>query len=202
MRFYRPATRDLLASFVSCCVMLALAHLVAWLLAGCSGDAFEATQTGIALLPNDHDSSAPAGDAGSKHDAHRAPDSSGTADAADATDADAARDATPCESVEHSDGLGQEWTDCTPAGTYDADEAEAACAAFAAAATDAGGHCSTPETCSSSSALVVVYLYNNGNNCMAAWAIPGTDDAGAGIGHVTPPGVGCLCPTSSDPAWD
>jgi hypothetical protein len=124
-------------------------------------------------------------------------------------DDSAPADAGPCDGgllYLHHVGLDElTWRDCTPTGTYDATQALAACAVYAAA-TDAGALpngltlCSleddpATESCASSAVLDA--------NPAVAWTY-----AGAGqnttTGHVAAFGThsGGICTTAQDPPWD
>jgi hypothetical protein len=89
---------------------------------------------------------------------------------------------TTCQTT-HQNGRGQLFYDCNPLGTYTLETAMEACQAHATQA----GACTTV-TCGGGGAAVC-------DDC-ACWAY-----SGPAAGHVTPPGVCGVCPSSGDPIW-
>ncbi len=97
---------------------------------------------------------------------------------------------TGCETT-HSDGFGQSFYDCNPAGTYTSASALAACVAFAHG--DAS-MCSDNWTCSGDSNNFVCFdPTNNSNDCTTCWGY-----AGANKGKV----MLCECPWSATGPWN
>lgn len=93
-----------------------------------------------------------------------------------------------CQTI-HSNGLGQNFFDCAPLGTYNVTQAMEACQAYIAVNPTAGT-CTT-FICSGSSELIVGTT--SSTNC-ASWAYSGSN-----VGHVF---QGCnFCPSASDPIW-
>jgi hypothetical protein len=92
-----------------------------------------------------------------------------------------------CQTI-HSNGLGQNYFDCNPLGTYNATTATEAATAFSPTATI------TQVTCSGSNGVV---LAQTATSC-AAW-----DFSGNVVGHVNlSSSSACFCPTSGDPGWN
>ena len=71
-------------------------------------------------------------------------------DGAPAPDAASAPETGACTSVTHADGVGQSWQDCTPLGTYTAEQAIRACAAY----TGDASKCEVATTCPDGTAVV------------------------------------------------
>jgi hypothetical protein len=120
------------------------------------------------------------------------PDVSGSdADPLDAPRCDAASDCGAC-TYAHANGLGQDYFDCAPPGTYDLAQATEACAAYAGDSSQ----CSAA-TCGAAS---VVCSSGAATSC-ACWGF-----AGAGAGHVHDSGLAgalnCVCPGPAAPAWN
>ncbi len=104
-----------------------------------------------------------------------------TADAGDA-----------CTLVTHSTGTGQKWQDCTPAGTYDMNQAMQACKASGAA------WCLDYKTsCGAGNAVVIGYDETR-TRCTGSWGY-----AGAVLGYTGSPTSCESCPNrASGPMWD
>ncbi len=104
----------------------------------------------------------------------------------------------------HHDGLGQQWPDCTAAGTYTSSEATAACAYYQptwmVSTYCASAMCTTVD----GSAVTVICtaqdpLSVTGPNRSGECVCWGYD--GSSAGHVRLSGNGCECPGSGDPTW-
>ncbi|MGH7297364.1 MAG: hypothetical protein ACRELB_20680 [Polyangiaceae bacterium] len=105
-----------------------------------------------------------------------------------------------CTAVEHSDGLGQTFQDCVPAGTINQQLAEDACRAASGSYCAIGGQCAQDEPDGGQGYTNYFGWENDAGGCVAGWGFMG---AGAvnGAGHVKLSDGGGCCPTSSDPAY-
>jgi hypothetical protein len=93
-----------------------------------------------------------------------------------------------CKAVVHLNGLGQTYTDCTPLGTYNADEAAKACAAA-----DAGACAENTILCANAPMECT-----SGNPCLC-WTYGGTT---AGRARTSGAAAICQCPLAGDPFWN
>ena len=179
--------------------------LLAFAMVSCGGDPFTVAQTldEVRLDAAPADASDPALDAPAES-APTIDSGTGGADAEDADggsgedarpEADAAQEVEACSPVTHSDGLGQSWSDCAPLGTYDQAEAQAACSAWAAVNGSSGALGCSVSICPDGASTIVYWLSTEAT-CAANWVYQG-----AATGHVGPVGIGCMCPTQSDPSW-
>lgn len=92
--------------------------------------------------------------------------------------------------VTHTDGIGQTWSDCVALATYNEAQALKACNAFAAVH---GGVCAMSSCPTTAGGFTMVCTQAT---CVANWVYTGPV-----TGHVGPAGIGCVCPTTSDPVW-
>jgi len=103
---------------------------------------------------------------------------------------------TSCQ-VQHMNGLGQNFYDCVPLGTYDSNQAFKACAAFSgstALCTDFGNVCNTTGPPNNDTSIVCSNLYTD----CACWSY-----AGASPGLVyNDPATTCFCVLPGDPTWN
>ncbi len=103
-----------------------------------------------------------------------------------------------CETLtSHDDGLGETWSDCTPAHTYSRVESTAACSSHGPALT-----CTQTVTCPLGNGAPT------GNAVCDTSPTSGEEVAcdcwtfqGAGAGHVRASTSGCECASDSDPSW-
>ena len=97
----------------------------------------------------------------------------------------------------HDNGLGQQWSDCTSAGTYTALEATTACETYPGSyftclpttCNDDAGVSGQEAVCTSSNSPGITGPCD-------CWAFSGT-----GAGHVSISDAGCVCATNTDPSW-
>ena len=95
----------------------------------------------------------------------------------------------------HANGLGQSWTDCTPAHTYDQAQASTACDYYPQSISS---NCATAFACGGGdgqAAVCTIQSDNSGVPC-ACWTYQGP-----GTGHVRASNTDCECASTSDPAW-
>jgi hypothetical protein len=118
-------------------------------------------------------------------------------------DTDGCECATPsccgssCQTV-HSNGVGQNYYDCAPRGTYDMTEQLGACAAFTGDATK----CTSVSTmCLFVQAAAVC---STGASQCYCWYLPNPPaDASAPLGLVqSSTSSTCMCPSTTGPTWD
>lgn len=100
--------------------------------------------------------------------------------------------AEACALVQHTDGLGQMFTDCVPLGTYDQQLAEDACRAFTGAACNPNVVCpaSLPD---GGLGGTVAMVGTSAAHVTGSWGY-----SGPGAGHVS---TTAPCPTYSDPTY-
>lgn len=136
------------------------------LLAGCGGPAFEAT---VLERPDAQSESAPdaPGEGGDPLE--------GGGDEKDAAPEREAGQET-CAPVMHSDGIGQSWQDCVPLGTYDEQQALAACRSSgrSCAAVTCGGDAGAQAVCSACACWTFAGPYGAGS----VYATTSCQDAG------------------------
>lgn len=176
-------------------VMLGLAAML-W---GCGGLAFS---PGVEqAVGSDGAPDAPDAGEGGLHDAppDGGSDTDGRPEAADAQTCDRQAPNAQCGQIPpdacslfvHNDGLGQQWTDCAPLGTYDESEAENACRAAAAAGGGDPASC-TPRSCGDAGIEDVCGAVGATFGC-SCWGF-----AGPGAGHVL---SNCECARATDWSW-
>ncbi len=100
--------------------------------------------------------------------------------------------------VTHDNGLGQRWTDCTPSGTYNEDEAVISCSYYP----DANPHaCGIAVTCDADAAVPTVAACSMDFGVGAEGPCDCWSFQGPGAGHVRASSLGCACASASDPTW-
>ncbi len=97
----------------------------------------------------------------------------------------------------HDDGLGDSWSDCTAANTYNGEEATEACLSATLRTSAPCGPSSCADVDGGRGAGLCASFSAPGQGACTCWSY-----SGAAAGHVRVSDGGCECPTSSDPSWD
>jgi hypothetical protein len=139
---------------------------------------------------DDHDAAKP--DSGAEaHDGGEVPDG-GSADAGPSCDGGPVY-------VHHVGLMNLTWSDCTPNGTYNAQQALAACAAYAAASGSDAGACTLHVESSTLQNVCGSTAGFEGSGAQAFWLYEVSNGQKGNAGHVATDGA---CPTTQDSSWD